>query len=144
MSQDLRGLPLPLRFAFVASVAAGAIGAIGGLVLGLTAYVPTAPFAVVEGGLLAGVAGFVAGLTVGVLTTMMVNVAVHQTTPRVFCLDREHPLAVLPDRRPLGPAAPPTETPSPSQEQNIGVLTGQRSTFVLCGSDDGRRCRALL
>jgi hypothetical protein len=51
------------------------IGAIVGLIVGLIAYAPTAPFAVVElglpGAVAGGVVGFIAGLTArGVRRTM--------------------------------------------------------------------------
>jgi hypothetical protein len=44
---------------------AGAIWAITGLVVGLHAYAPTAPFAVLEAGLPASVAGGIVGLIAG-------------------------------------------------------------------------------
>jgi len=43
------------------------IGAIVGLIVGLIVYAPTAPFAVVELGLLAAIVGGVVGLIAGVI-----------------------------------------------------------------------------
>jgi len=63
----LRGLPLPVRWAIVGMVSVGVVGAIAGLVIGLRAYAPTAPFAVVELGLPAAVVGGVVGLAGGVI-----------------------------------------------------------------------------
>jgi hypothetical protein len=61
----IRGLPLPVRWTILAAVAAGVIGGITGLVVGLFAYAPTAPFAAFELGfpafLVGGLAGFLAG-----------------------------------------------------------------------------------
>ncbi len=65
----LRSLPLPARWAIVGAAAAGVIGAIAGLVIGLHVYAPTAAFAVVELGLPAAIAGGVLGLAAGVIVT---------------------------------------------------------------------------
>ena len=43
-----RALPLPARWAYVGAAAAGSVGAIAGLVIGLIVYAPTALFAAVE------------------------------------------------------------------------------------------------
>jgi len=51
-----------LRWAVVGGSWAGVVGAIVGLVIGLYAYAPTAPFAMVELGLPAAIAGGVIGL----------------------------------------------------------------------------------
>lgn len=65
----LRGLPLPARWAIVGAASVGVSGAIAGLVIGLHAYAPTAPFAVVELGLPAAIVGGVVGLVAGVIAT---------------------------------------------------------------------------
>jgi len=64
---ELHGLPLPGRWAVVGATCAGVIGAVAGLVVGLIAYAPTAPFAVVELGLPATITGGVVGLLAGVI-----------------------------------------------------------------------------
>jgi hypothetical protein len=56
-----RALPLPARWACVGAVAAGSVGAIAGLVIGLIVYAPTAPFALVEVALPAALVGGVVG-----------------------------------------------------------------------------------
>jgi hypothetical protein len=66
---SLRRLPLPARWAVAGAATAGVIGAIAGLVIGLSVYAPTAAFAVVELGLPAAVAGGFLGLAVGVIVT---------------------------------------------------------------------------
>jgi hypothetical protein len=63
----LRGLPLPARWAIAGAASAGVIGAIGGLVIGLNVYPPTAAFAVVELGLPAAIVGGVLGLAAGMI-----------------------------------------------------------------------------
>jgi len=62
-----RRSPLPERWAVVGAASVGMIGAIVGLVRGLSVWAPTAPFAVVELGLPAAIAGGVVGLIAGVV-----------------------------------------------------------------------------
>lgn len=61
----LLGLPLLGRCVAVGAASLGIVGAIAGLIIGLVAYAPTAPFAVVEVGLPAALAGAILGLIVG-------------------------------------------------------------------------------
>ncbi len=61
-----RRLSLPGRWAVVGAAWVGTIGAIVGLVRGLAAWAPTAPFAVVELGIPAAIVGGVVGLLAGV------------------------------------------------------------------------------
>jgi len=67
MVAQLRGLPLPGRWAAVGAMCAGMIGAVAGLVIGLIVNAPTAPFAVVELGLPATILGGVVGLVAGAI-----------------------------------------------------------------------------
>jgi len=60
----LRGLAVPARWALVGATCAGVIGALAGLVVGLFAYAPTAPFAPFELGVPAAIVGGVGGLMV--------------------------------------------------------------------------------
>ncbi|MHB2023822.1 MAG: hypothetical protein ACYCO3_10905 [Mycobacteriales bacterium] len=57
MAAELRGLPLPGRWAAVGATCVGVIGAVAGLVIGLIVHPPTALFAVVELGLPATIIG---------------------------------------------------------------------------------------
>jgi hypothetical protein len=63
----IRGLPVLERWVIVATVLAGVTGAIAGLVIGLFAYVPTAPIAAAEIGFPATVAGAIVGLAGGMI-----------------------------------------------------------------------------
>jgi hypothetical protein len=63
--------PLPVRFAIVAALAFGLLGALAGLVLGLVAHPPTAWFAVLEVGVPAALLGALAGLMVGSATALL-------------------------------------------------------------------------
>jgi hypothetical protein len=63
----IRGLPVLDRWVIVATVLAGVTGAIAGLVIGLFAYVPTAPIAAVEIGFPATVTGAIVGLVGGMI-----------------------------------------------------------------------------
>jgi hypothetical protein len=65
----LRGSPLPARWAIAGAAAAGALGAIAGLIVGLLAYAPTAPFAAIELGLPAAILGGLVGLVAGAIVT---------------------------------------------------------------------------
>jgi hypothetical protein len=64
----LRGSPMPARYALLGGSSAGLVGLITGLIIGLSAYPPTALFACVEVGLPAATVGAVLGAAVGVLT----------------------------------------------------------------------------
>jgi hypothetical protein len=61
----LRGSPLPARCAIAGAWAAGVIGAIAGLIVGLRVNPPTAWFAVIEVGVLLALAGGLVGLVGG-------------------------------------------------------------------------------
>jgi hypothetical protein len=61
----LRGIPLPGRYALIGATSAGLAGAIVGLIIGVTVYPPTAPFAVVELGLPAATLGALIGVLLG-------------------------------------------------------------------------------
>jgi hypothetical protein len=74
LAAGLRGLPLLARCAVIGAVSAGVLGAMAGLVVGLLAYAPTAPFAVAELGLPAAVAGGAAGLAAGVIVKAVARV----------------------------------------------------------------------
>ena len=67
--------PLPARFAAAGATCGGAIGAIAGLIIGLHAYAPTAPFAAVELGLPATIAGGLTGLIAGLITARVSHTA---------------------------------------------------------------------
>lgn len=67
-------MPLLDRWVIVATVLAGVTGAIAGLVIGLFAYVPTAPIAAVEIGFPATVAGAIIGLVGGLIATTAVRI----------------------------------------------------------------------
>jgi hypothetical protein len=71
----LAGMPYLPRFVVVGAVCAGLLGAVGGLVLGLIAYPPTAAFAAVEIGLPAVLAGALVGLTIGSLALAIRKIA---------------------------------------------------------------------
>jgi hypothetical protein len=58
---------LPARWGVLGAVLLGFVGAIGGLIIGMLAYAPTAWFAVIEAGLPAAVAGGTLGLLAGLL-----------------------------------------------------------------------------
>jgi hypothetical protein len=63
----LRRSSLPARWAIAGAAGVGVIGAIGGLIIGLRAYPPTAPFAVIELGLPAAIVGGLVGLVTGAI-----------------------------------------------------------------------------
>jgi hypothetical protein len=76
MADDpFRGLPLPLRWAVRGAIAVGALGGLIGLVLGLRANPPTAPFAIVEVALPSAIVGAFGGLAIGALTTAICAIA---------------------------------------------------------------------
>jgi len=64
-------MPLVLRLAVVGAVAAGALGALSGLILGLRAYPRTAWFAVLEVGAPAALAGGTVGACVGLVVVVL-------------------------------------------------------------------------
>jgi hypothetical protein len=69
----LAEIPLPIRHVVVGATVLGAAGAVGGLIIGLNVYAPTAWAAVFEVGVPATTAGSLLGLISGVLA-----VAVHK------------------------------------------------------------------
>lgn len=62
---SLRALPLLARWTVVGTLAAGSIGAVAGLVIGLRVHAATAWFAVFELGIPAAIAGGLVGLVGG-------------------------------------------------------------------------------
>lgn len=58
----------PQRYAALGAAALGLVGAVVGLIIGLYAHAPTAPFALVELGLPAAILGALLGLIVGWIT----------------------------------------------------------------------------
>jgi hypothetical protein len=77
----IRGLPMLARWASVAAISTGVAGGVVGLVVGLFAYAPTAPFAVVELGLPAAFAGGVVGLVAGLIMTTVRRIRRHGASP---------------------------------------------------------------
>jgi hypothetical protein len=69
--QQLSEVALPLRFALLGGAAAGALGGVVGLAIGLHVYAPTAWFAILEIGVPAAVLGFVLGLVAGSITSLV-------------------------------------------------------------------------
>ncbi len=69
IAASLRDFPQPARWAIVGAASVDVIGAIAGLVIGLHAYAPTAPFAVIELGLPAAIVGGLVGLGASVIAT---------------------------------------------------------------------------
>ncbi len=67
----LEDLPLPVRYAFLWAVVLGLVGGVVGLLLGLTAYPPTAWAAVIEVGAPAGFLGALLGLIAGTVVTLL-------------------------------------------------------------------------
>jgi hypothetical protein len=66
---ELRSMPLIARWVTVGAASASVIGGIVGLVVGLSAYAPTAWFAVFELGVPAGVVGGIVGLIGALILT---------------------------------------------------------------------------
>ena len=64
-------LPKPLAYALLPAMWCGLLGGVGGLLIGLIAYPPTAWFAVLEIGIPAALLGFVAGLLAGAARLFM-------------------------------------------------------------------------
>jgi hypothetical protein len=73
----IRGLPMLARWVILGALFAGVTGGIAGLVVGLFAYPPTAPFAVVELGFPAALAGGVVGLVAGMTTATAFRIRRH-------------------------------------------------------------------
>lgn len=67
LCRAIGGLPTVPRSVLLGMIIAGAAGVIAGLVIGLRAYAPTAPFAMLELGLPAALCGALIGLAVGLL-----------------------------------------------------------------------------
>jgi hypothetical protein len=68
---QLAEMPIVVRFAVVGSSAAGLLGALVGLVLGLTAYPPTAWFAIFEVAVPSGILGSAVGAVVGLMALVV-------------------------------------------------------------------------
>ena len=66
----LPGMPVPARWAVVGATSVGVAGGVAGLVVGLIAYAPTAPFAVVELGVRSALVGGLAGLALSAVTAI--------------------------------------------------------------------------
>jgi len=66
---QLKGLPLPVSFAFTAGATFCVIGGIVGLVIGLTNHAATAWFAVPEAAIIAGIPAAALGLAIGILAS---------------------------------------------------------------------------
>ena len=79
---ELRDVPLIARWAIVGAASAGAIGGIVGLVVGLSAYAPTAWFAVFEIGVPTGVAGGIVGLAGAMIVMTCRQIKRHITSSR--------------------------------------------------------------
>ena len=65
------------RWVILGALIAGVTGGIAGLVVGLFAYAPTAPFAVVELGFPAALAGALVGLVAGMITATASRIRRH-------------------------------------------------------------------
>jgi hypothetical protein len=79
----MRGMPMLARWVTVAALFAGVAGGIVGLVVGLFAYAPTAPFAAVELGFPATFVGGVVGLVVGMIMTTALRIRRHAVSSRI-------------------------------------------------------------
>jgi hypothetical protein len=75
----IRGMPVLARWVTVAALFAGVTGGIVGLVIGLFAYAPTAPFAAAEIGFPATLVGAVVGFVAGMIMTTAFRIAVEGT-----------------------------------------------------------------
>jgi hypothetical protein len=73
----IRGMPMLARWVTVAALFAGVTGGIVGLVIGLFAYVPTAPIAAIEIGFPATIAGGLVGLVLGMIMTTAFRIRRH-------------------------------------------------------------------
>ena len=67
---QLSEVAVPLRFALLGGAAAGALGGVAGLVIGLQVYAPTAWFAILEIGLPSTLLGFMLGWILGSITSL--------------------------------------------------------------------------
>ena len=74
---QLAAMPLVRRFAVVGGAAAGILGGIVGLVLGLRSYPATAWFAVLEVGVPAAVTGAVLGALAGLVAVVVQRITHH-------------------------------------------------------------------
>jgi hypothetical protein len=63
-TRDRRVCAVVQRAVVVGAIGGGGLGAIAGLIIGVVAYLPTAPFAVIEGGIFGVVSGIVIALLV--------------------------------------------------------------------------------
>jgi hypothetical protein len=70
-------LSVAARFAIVGFIVTFVVGGVGGLILGLRAYPPTAWFAVLEVALPVGIVGAMVGVAVG-LVVALVHAIQHQ------------------------------------------------------------------
>jgi hypothetical protein len=76
-------MPLLSRWVILSACLAGVAGAIAGLVIGLFAYVPTAPFAAAEIGIPATSVGGVVGLVAGLIATALLRIRRHAVSARI-------------------------------------------------------------
>lgn len=71
---SIRGLPRARRFALSGAVAAGSVGALAGLIIGVGVHPATAWFAVVELGVPAALTGGLVGLIAGAAANLLTRV----------------------------------------------------------------------
>jgi hypothetical protein len=74
-------MPMLARWVILGALFAAVTGGTVGLVVGLVAYAPTAPFAVVELGFPASLAGAVVGLVAGTITATASRIRRHAVRP---------------------------------------------------------------
>jgi hypothetical protein len=74
---SIRGMPMLARWVTLGALFAGVAGGLVGLVVGLFAYPPTAPFAIVELGFPAALAGGLVGLVAGMTTATAFRIRRH-------------------------------------------------------------------
>jgi hypothetical protein len=73
----IRREPILVRWVILGALFAGVTGGVVGLVVGLFAYAPTAPFAVVELGFPAALAGGIVGLVGGITSAAASRIRRH-------------------------------------------------------------------